>query len=116
MRSAETEDVLLSRAGCRPVTHCQFSEAAEPLTQYVARGGLALVGWGMGKCGLGAMLIVFVSLVVHWLPAVGFVSLLDNPWLGLQTLILPALALGTAVAAFIMRMVRSSLLEVLRQD
>jgi peptide/nickel transport system permease protein len=29
---------------------------------------------------------------------------------------LPALALGTAVAAFIMRMVRSSLLEVLRQD
>src|SRR5207248_3333576 len=39
-----------------------------------------------------------------------------NPWLGMQTLILPSLALGTAVAAFIMRMVRSSLLDVLRQD
>jgi peptide/nickel transport system permease protein len=41
---------------------------------------------------------------------------LDNPWLGIQSLILPSVALGTAVAAFIMRMVRSSLLEVLRQD
>jgi peptide/nickel transport system permease protein len=62
------------------------------------------------------MLILFVSLVLHWLPPVGFVSLLDNPWLAMQTLILPSVALGTAVAAFIMRMVRSSLLEVLRQD
>jgi peptide/nickel transport system permease protein len=77
---------------------------------------LALLGLSIPNFWLGTMLILFVSLVLHWLPPVGFVSLLDNPWLGLQTLILPALALGTAVAAFIMRMVRSSLLEVLRQD
>ena len=77
---------------------------------------LALLGLSIPNFWLGTMLILFVSLVLHWLPPVGFVSLLDNPWLALQTLILPALALGTAVAAFIMRMVRSSLLEVLRQD
>jgi peptide/nickel transport system permease protein len=77
---------------------------------------LALLGLSIPNFWLGTMLILFVSLVLHWLPPVGFVSLLDNPWLGLQTLILPSLALGTAVAAFIMRMVRSSLLEVLRQD
>jgi peptide/nickel transport system permease protein len=77
---------------------------------------LALLGLSIPNFWLGTMLILFVSLVLHWLPPVGFVSLLDHPWLGLQTLILPALALGTAVAAFIMRMVRSSLLEVLRQD
>jgi peptide/nickel transport system permease protein len=77
---------------------------------------LALLGLSIPNFWLGTMLILFVSLVLHWLPPVGFVSLLDNPWLGIQTLILPALALGTAVAAFIMRMVRSSLLEVLRQD
>jgi peptide/nickel transport system permease protein len=77
---------------------------------------LALLGLSIPNFWLGTMLILFVSLVLHWLPPVGFVSLLDDPWLGLQTLILPALALGTAVAAFIMRMVRSSLLEVLRQD
>ena len=77
---------------------------------------LALLGLSIPNFWLGTMLILFVSLILHWLPPVGFVSLLDNPWLGLQTLILPSLSLGTAVAAFIMRMVRSSLLEVLRQD
>jgi peptide/nickel transport system permease protein len=77
---------------------------------------VALLGLSIPNFWLGTLLILFVSLVLHWLPPVGFVSLLANPWLGLQTLILPALALGTAVAAFIMRMVRSSLLEVLRQD
>jgi peptide/nickel transport system permease protein len=77
---------------------------------------VALLGLSIPNFWLGTLLILFVSVVLHWLPPVGFVSLLDNPWLALQTLILPALALGTAVAAFIMRMVRSSLLEVLRQD
>jgi peptide/nickel transport system permease protein len=77
---------------------------------------LALLGLSIPNFWLGTMLILFVSLILHWLPPVGFVSLLDNPWLGMQTLIMPSLALGTAVAAFIMRMVRSSLLEVLRQD
>jgi peptide/nickel transport system permease protein len=77
---------------------------------------LALLGLSIPNFWLATMLILFVSLVLHWLPPVGFVSLLDNPWLGMQTLILPSVALGTAVAAFIMRMVRSSLLEVLRQD
>jgi peptide/nickel transport system permease protein len=76
----------------------------------------ALLGLSIPNFWLGTLLILFVSLILHWLPPVGFVSLLDNPWLGIQTLILPAIALGTAVAAFIMRMVRSSLLEVLRQD
>ena len=77
---------------------------------------VALLGLSIPNFWLGTMLILFVSLVLHWLPPVGFVSLLDDPWRAAQTLILPALALGTAVAAFIMRMVRSSLLEVLRQD
>lgn len=77
---------------------------------------VALLGLSIPNFWLGTLLILFVSLVLHWLPPVGFVSLLDNPWLGIQTLILPAVALGTAVAAFIMRMVRSSLLEILRQD
>jgi peptide/nickel transport system permease protein len=77
---------------------------------------VALLGLSIPNFWLGTLLILFVSLGLHWLPPVGFVSLLDNPWQGVQTLVLPAIALGTAVAAFIMRMVRSSLLEVLRQD
>jgi peptide/nickel transport system permease protein len=76
----------------------------------------ALVGLSVPNFWLGTILILFVSLVLGWLPPIGFISVLENPWLGAQTLILPAIALGTALAAFVMRMLRSTLLEVLRQD
>jgi len=62
------------------------------------------------------MLILAVSLWLQWAPAVDFVS----PWAdwrrNLAIIALPSLALGTAVAAVFMRMTRSSLLEVMRQD
>lgn len=76
----------------------------------------ALLGLSIPNFWLGTLLILAASQLFHWLPPVGFISLVDDPWLGFQTLVLPALALGMAVSAFIMRMVRSSLLEVLRQD
>jgi len=76
----------------------------------------ALVGLSIPNFWLGTILILFVSLVLGWLPPIGFISLLENPWLGAQTLLLPSIAFGTALAAFVMRMVRSTLLEVLRQD
>ncbi|MGQ0548123.1 MAG: nickel ABC transporter permease [Armatimonadota bacterium] len=76
----------------------------------------ALVGLSIPNFWLGTILILFVSLVLGWLPPIGFISVLENPWLGAQTLLLPSIALGTALAAFVMRMVRSTLLEVLRQD
>lgn len=77
---------------------------------------LALVGLSIPGFWLATVLILFFSLQLRWLPPIGFVSPLDQPALGLQTLLLPAIALGTALAAFVMRMVRSSLLEVLNQD
>src|SRR5262249_21214747 len=62
------------------------------------------------------MLILAVSLWLNWAPAVDFVA----PWIDLRRnvaiIALPSLALGTAVAAVFMRMTRSSLLEVMRQD
>lgn len=62
------------------------------------------------------MLILAVSLWLNWAPAVDFVSLRANPLRNLSIIALPSLALGTAVAAVFMRMTRSSLLEVMRQD
>jgi peptide/nickel transport system permease protein len=62
------------------------------------------------------MLILATSLWLDWAPAVDFVS----PWKDLRAnlaiMALPSLALGTAVAAVFMRMTRSTLLEVMRQD
>jgi peptide/nickel transport system permease protein len=77
---------------------------------------LGLIGLSIPGFWLATMLILFCSLILGWLPPVGFVSALDNPWLSVQTLVLPSIALGTALAAYMQRMLRSSLLEVLRQD
>jgi peptide/nickel transport system permease protein len=77
---------------------------------------VALIGLSIPNFWLGTLLILFASLAIGWLPPVGFVSLIDDPGLGVQTLLLPSIALGTALAAFVMRMLRSSLLEVLGQE
>jgi peptide/nickel transport system permease protein len=63
-----------------------------------------------------SMLILAVSLWLNWAPAVDFVSLTRDPLRNLAIIALPGLALGTAVAAVFMRMTRSSVLEVMRQD
>jgi peptide/nickel transport system permease protein len=63
-----------------------------------------------------AMLILAVSLWLNWAPAVDWVPPWVDPLGNLAIVGLPALALGTAVAAVFMRMTRSSLLEVMRQD
>jgi peptide/nickel transport system permease protein len=63
-----------------------------------------------------SMLILAVSLWLGWAPAVDFVSLTKDPLRNLAIIALPGLALGTAVAAVFMRMTRSSVLEVMRQD
>jgi peptide/nickel transport system permease protein len=62
------------------------------------------------------MLILAVSLWLNWAPSVDFVSPWTDPLRNLAIIALPSLALGTAVAAVFMRMTRSSLLEVMRQD
>jgi peptide/nickel transport system permease protein len=62
------------------------------------------------------MLILAASIWLGWAPPVDFVSPLRNPGGNLAIMALPSLALGTAVAAVFMRMTRSSLLEVMRQD
>jgi peptide/nickel transport system permease protein len=77
---------------------------------------LALIGLSVPGFWLATIMILFFSVQLRWLPPIGFISPLDNPALGLQTLLLPSIALGTALAAFVTRMIRSSLLEVLNQD
>jgi peptide/nickel transport system permease protein len=61
------------------------------------------------------MVILVLSLTVRWAP-LGYVSPLVDPLGNLSLMILPALALGTSASASVMRMTRSCLLDVLRQD
>ncbi len=75
----------------------------------------ALVGFSLPNFWLGLILIYVFALLLRWLPPSGFVPLpavADN----VRSLILPALTLGTALAALVTRQLRSGMLEVLRQD
>ena len=63
-----------------------------------------------------AMLILALSLWFNWVPPVDFASPLKDPAANLKQMIFPSMVLGTVVAAQVMRMTRSSLLEVLRHD
>ena len=68
----------------------------------------SLVGAAMPNFWQGIMMILLFSVYLGWLPASGF----DSPicW------IMPAMTIGTSTAASIMRMTRSSMLEVIRKD
>jgi peptide/nickel transport system permease protein len=68
----------------------------------------SLIGISIPNFWLGPMLILLFSLWLGWLPVSGR----DAP----GSLILPAITLGTALAAILARMVRSTLLEVLHED
>ncbi|MCC7368618.1 MAG: ABC transporter permease [Chloroflexi bacterium] len=63
-----------------------------------------------------AMLILAFSMWFNWVPPVEYASPLKDPVANLKQMILPCIVLGTVVAAQVMRMTRSSLLEIMRQD
>ena len=56
------------------------------------------------------------SIWLGWLPSSGYVSPVQDLGANLKGLILPAISLGSVVAAEIMRQLRSSMLEVLNED
>ncbi|ODG90489.1 MULTISPECIES: nickel ABC transporter permease [Bacillaceae] len=76
---------------------------------------IALAGISVPNFWLGAILILIFGVNLQILPVGG----LDSPiWTveGFKQIILPSIALGTASAAMIARMSRSSMLEVIRAD
>lgn len=87
----------------------------DELPDTVART-FAFAGVSVPNFWLGIILIVVISVYLDLLPIQGYVNLTEDPIRWLTHLTLPAIALGTALAALITRMVRSSLLEVLSEE
>ncbi|MBD3777399.1 MAG: ABC transporter permease, partial [Thiotrichales bacterium] len=69
---------------------------------------VSLLGVSIPNFWLGPMLILLFSLALGWLPVSGA----EQPW----AWVLPAVTLGTALAAILARMLRASLLEVMHED
>jgi peptide/nickel transport system permease protein len=77
---------------------------------------VAYLGISLPEFWLGTLLILLFSVTFQILPAGGYVAFSEDPIESLRVTLLPALVLGFAMAAFLGRVVRSSMLEILRQD
>jgi peptide/nickel transport system permease protein len=72
---------------------------------------------GLPEFVIGILLVaIFSTTVFHWLPAVTISSSTGHPWDEPKTMVLPVLTLVLAVAPYVSRIVRSTLLEVLDSD
>jgi peptide/nickel transport system permease protein len=78
--------------------------------------GFALWGIAMPNFWLALMLIVLFSLHLGWLPSIGYANPLEAPWLFMQHACLPAIVMGTDLAAPLTRYIRAEMLEQLKQD
>ncbi|MHB1654646.1 MAG: ABC transporter permease [Desulfitobacteriaceae bacterium] len=76
----------------------------------------ALGGMSIPHFWLGMMFIVLFAVKLGWLPASGYVPFSQDPLSNLAAMIMPMVATGLREAAVLMRMVRSSLLEVMDAD
>jgi peptide/nickel transport system permease protein len=74
--------------------------------------------WGLSTPNfwLGIMLIFLFSVKLGWLPASGFVSPFEDLRQSLATTVLPAFVLGNAIAAVLMRHMRSAMLQAMSAD
>ncbi len=85
------------------------------VTDFISRM-LAVAGLSIPNFWLALILMLTFSLRLRLLPSEGYVPLTEDLLQNLRHLILPATALGVAMAAVVARMTRSSLLDVLGQD
>jgi peptide/nickel transport system permease protein len=87
----------------------------DSLLDYMTRGSTLLfvavpVFW------LGIMIVVFPSVWWNWSPPIQYIPFNRDPVGNLEQFIIPAIILGISMAALEMRMLRTTVLDVLRQD
>lgn len=81
------------------------------LTSTFAFLGISIPGFLWGLIG-----ILLFSVIFNFFPTGGYVSPTKDPISAVRHLVLPSVSLGFALTAYIMRMTRSSMLEVLREE
>ena len=77
---------------------------------------IAVLGLATPNFWLGVMVMIYPAIWWAWAPPMEYVSFTEDPLGNLGMFLIPSLILGTASAAATMRMTRTMMLEVLRQD
>jgi peptide/nickel transport system permease protein len=81
-----------------------------------AANSVALLGLSVPNFWFGLMAVLVLAIAYPILPASGYVSVFDNPIESFRHLVMPAVVLGSGLAAVIMRQTRSAMLEALSAD
>ncbi|MEM7217004.1 MAG: ABC transporter permease [Pseudomonadota bacterium] len=87
----------------------------DTLGDYAARS-FSLIMLAVPSFWLGTLVMVFPSVWWRWSPELEYVSFFEEPIRNLRHMIVPAIILGLSMSAVTMRMTRTMMLEVLRQD
>jgi peptide/nickel transport system permease protein len=87
----------------------------DSMLDYGARS-FTLIGIAIPQFFAAIILILFLVKTFGWLPPLGYATLWDDPLTNLQQMIFPALALAFYEMAFVARVTRSSMMEILRED
>ena len=82
---------------------------------YIARS-FSILLLAIPSFWLGTMVVVIPSILWGWSPEVSYIPFWEDPWGNLKQMLVPAAVLGAALSAVTMRMTRTMMLEVLRQD
>lgn len=93
--------------------------AAAARHQRLADKGFTFVATILGAVPnfwLATLLVLVFSIKLRWLPSGGFTPITQDPLLNLKQMILPALSLGLVSSALLLRIMRSSTIEVLSSD
>lgn len=77
---------------------------------------ISIAGLAVPSFWLGMIIILLLLTYFSWIPPLTFTSIFEDPLKNLSQLIWPALAVGFRYSSVAMRMMRSSVLEVLQED
>ena len=76
---------------------------------------ITLIGLGSPGFWLGTILLVIFALVLRVLPSQGYTPFLTNPAESLRVMVLPAVSLGLVGAPYLIRVIRSIVIEIMKE-
>ena len=82
---------------------------------YVMRG-VSIMFLALPTFFVGLLVVIILHKAFNWQPAIGFSHLWENTGMSFRQLVLPAVALGVSSSALLIRLTRTQLLEVLREN
>jgi peptide/nickel transport system permease protein len=77
---------------------------------------VSMIGWVLPSFWIAAELVAIFAVSLHWLPAVGYVSISDSPTQWLRSLVLPVAALSLAAIAYFAQYTREAMLDALGSE